>query len=73
MRRVLEMPFELARLRIQRDIGGGIEIVSCAMVTVEVVPGVACRPVDDAQDRVVCPSQSGGSARMIDVVAIPGF
>ena len=73
MRRVLEMPFELARLGIQGDIGVGIEIVSRAVVAVEVVPGVARRPVDDAQCRVVSPSEPGGSARMIDVLAIPGL
>ena len=73
VRRVLEVPLELASLGVQREVGVGIQIVAEALIAVEVRPGVSGRPVDGAGLGIVSPRHPGATAGMSDVLALPGF
>src|SRR5258708_25255052 len=73
VRRVLEVPFELAGLGVEGDVARGIEIVTEALIAIEVRTGVTRRPVDGAGLRILGSCHPGGTARMRNLLSLPGF
>ena len=69
----LEIPFELAGLRFERQDRVGVEIVALAIVAVVIETGIAGRPVHEIELRIVRARHPGGAAAMLRLLALPGF
>src|SRR5690349_22773735 len=73
MRRELEIPFEFARLCFERQNAIAIKVVAVAIVAVEIRTGIARRPVDQIELRIVSASHPGGRGAVLPRVSLPGF
>ena len=72
VRRELEMPLQRAGLRIERDDRVGVQVVAQPVVADEIRTGIADRPVDRIELRIVGAGQPRGAAGMIDAFPLPG-
>ena len=73
VRRELEVPLHLARIRVQGQHRVGVQVVALAHVAVPVRRGVARRPVEQVGLRVVRAGHPGRGAAVLPGVARPGF
>ena len=71
VRRELEVPLQLAGVRIEREDRVRVEVVALALVAVVVGTRIAGRPVEQARFGIVGAGQPGGGAAVLDRLADP--
>ena len=73
VRSKLEVPFQLARVGIQRQQAIGIKIVAGADFAIPIGPRVTGAPVNQVSVGVVSASNPGGGGAILITLAGPGF
>ena len=73
VRRVLEVPAQLTRVRVEGDDGARVEVVSGSDVAVPIGRGIADRPVQEVEVVIVRSREPGRSPAGLPGVALPGL
>src|SRR5687767_10042801 len=73
MRRELEVPLLLARLRIEREHRVRVQVVALALVAVVVGTRIAGRPIQQPCCGIVAAGEPGSSASVFECLAVPGI